>query len=280
VTPRVGIMQGRLVPPEEGRFQSFPAQRWRDEFARARAAGLHCIEWIFDKPFEARNPIAYDACLAEMQALVAETGVAVSSICADYYMDCRLVTPSGRPDRVVQDHLLWLIERASRLGVTYIVLPFVDASSLGTHEQRAALGAALAPALPRALEHHIELHLETDLAPPDLGAVLRRLDHPALKANYDIGNSASLGYDPEEELSVIGARLGSVHVKDRLRGGGTVPLGTGSADLAAAFRMIRRIGFDRWLVLQVAREEAADHVSVARRNRETVERLWSQATTA
>jgi L-ribulose-5-phosphate 3-epimerase len=273
-------MQGRLVPPEEGRFQSFPAQRWREEFPRARAAGLYCIEWIFDKPYEARNPIADDAGLAEMQALIAESGVKVRSICADYYMECRLVTPDGNPDRGAQEHLLWLIERASRLGVTYIVLPFVDSSSLGTPEQRGALGAALAPALPRAREHNIELHLETDLGPQDLAALLRTVDHPVVKANYDIGNSASLGYDPMTELSAIGGRLGSVHVKDRMRGGGTVGLGKGSADLLGALRKIREIGFDRWLVLQVAREEEIDHVALARRNRETVERLWTEAGSA
>jgi len=37
---KLGIMQGRLVPPEAQRFQCFPRQRWRDEFALAAAAGL------------------------------------------------------------------------------------------------------------------------------------------------------------------------------------------------------------------------------------------------
>ena len=48
----IGIMQGRLVPKEGGRFQSFPAQRWRDEFANAREAGIANIEWIYEEPNE------------------------------------------------------------------------------------------------------------------------------------------------------------------------------------------------------------------------------------
>ena len=34
-----GIMQGRLSPPEDGRFQSFPRNSWREEFRRAHEAG-------------------------------------------------------------------------------------------------------------------------------------------------------------------------------------------------------------------------------------------------
>jgi len=36
----LGIMQGRLVPPVEGRFQAFPRDRWTAEFPRAAEAGL------------------------------------------------------------------------------------------------------------------------------------------------------------------------------------------------------------------------------------------------
>ena len=54
---KLGIMQGRLLPPEEQRFQSFPRQRWRDEFALAAAAGLDTIEWIYDAYGEDVNPL-------------------------------------------------------------------------------------------------------------------------------------------------------------------------------------------------------------------------------
>jgi len=53
-------MQGRLVPPEAQRFQSFPRERWREEFAVAAAAGLDTIEWIYDAYGEDLNPIGTD----------------------------------------------------------------------------------------------------------------------------------------------------------------------------------------------------------------------------
>ena len=44
--PEIGIMQGRLSLPEDGRIQSFPKRSWRKEFSRAQKAELASIEWI------------------------------------------------------------------------------------------------------------------------------------------------------------------------------------------------------------------------------------------
>lgn len=271
MTARVGIMQGRLLPPFEGRFQTFPAEDWREEFPRAQAAGLHCIEWIYELPHEAENPLGTDAGLAEMKVLADRTGVTARSICADYYMQRPLIGASGRADPEVTAHLEWLIGRAALLSAAYMVLPFVDQSSLKTEAERAELIRILGSILPLADRAGVELHLETDLPPTAFTALLAEVGHPRLKANYDIGNSASLGYDPDEELVALKPFLGSVHVKDRVRGGGTVPLGTGAADFAACFHRIREAGFDRWFILQVARGAEGDELEWARRNRAFVE---------
>lgn len=272
MTLPVGIMQGRLVPPFEGRFQTFPAAAWRDEFEHARRAGLASIEWIYEVPHEADNPLGSDAGLAEMRSLMAQTGVMVRSICADYYMQSRLIV-DGQAQRPMVDHLKWLIGRAAALELWYIILPFVDASSLRTPADRAAVQALLAEVLPFAAQHGIELHLETDLPPRDFLALIESVGHPQLKANYDIGNSASLGFDPEEELTLLGPVLGSVHVKDRVLRGATVPLGTGNADFPTCFRLIKAAGYARPFILQAARGAAGDEVRWNMHNREFVEQI-------
>lgn len=268
----VGIMQGRLLPPFDGRFQAFPARGWELEFAAARDAGLACIEWIFEEPNQDANPMASDAGHTALRSLISETGVQVRSVCADYYMTRRLIAPGGRIDETVAAHARWLMERASRLKVSYIVLPFVDASSLADTAERDAAAVLMADLAPEAAAAGLELHLETDLPPAMFAALLERVGHPAIRANYDIGNSASLGYDPTEELTTLAPWLGSVHVKDRRRGGGTVPLGTGDADFPTCFHLIRRAGFARPFILQAARGEAGDEVAWARQNRSFVER--------
>lgn len=267
-------MQGRLLPPFEGRFQAFPAVGWREEFARARAAGLACIEWIYEKPHENDNPLRDAAGIDEIRRCGNAAGIAVRSICADYYMTDPLVGADDLPHPENCAHLRWLIGQAARLSVAYIVLPFVDASSLRTPARIAAAADAIRGVLPAARNAGIELHIECDLPPRAFRAFIDEIADPLVKANYDIGNSASLGYDPAEELTLLAPHLGSVHVKDRLRGGGTVALGTGNADFPTCFRLIRRAGFSRWLVLQAARADAGDEIALASTNRRLVERLW------
>lgn len=267
----IGIMQGRLLPPIGGRIQSFPVDTWHEEFARARDAGLDCIEWIYEAGTDAVNPLRTDAGMANIRRLAEDSGVAVWSVCADYYMEQRLIAPDGAPREDAVEHLKWLMGRAGLLGVRYIVLPFVDSSSLHPLRELEGLLAVLRAVTPAAERAGVELHLETDLKPADLVAVLERVSHPLVRANYDIGNSAAFGHDPVEELTLLRPWLGSVHVKDRALDGGTVPLGTGAADLPTCFRLICAAGFCGPFILQAAREEGLSEVELAIRNRLIVE---------
>lgn len=267
----IGIMQGRLSPPADGRIQSFPVQTWREEFTRGREAGLACIEWIYEAGTNDANPLRTDEGLDEILSLSRESGVAVRSICADYYMTHRLVDADGTMNEDVVEHLRWLIGRAGMLGAAYIVLPFVDSSSLKSRAEINALVSVLKSVIPSAAQAKVELHLETDLKPDQLVSILGSISHPLLRANYDIGNSASLGHDPVEELTLLAEWLGSVHVKDRILGGKTVTLGTGAADFAACFRLIKASGFSGPFILQAAREDGLGETELAKRNRQFVE---------
>ena len=267
----IGIMQGRLSPPIGGRIQSFPVDTWREEFSLAREVGLDCGEWIYEAKTEAVNPLRTDEGVAEVRRLAEDSGVAVWSVCADYYMAERLVTSDGTPREAAVAHLTWLVGRASLLGVRYIVLPFVDESSLRSSKEVEGLLVVLKSIMPATEQTGVELHLETDLQPVDLTAVLESVGHPLIRANYDIGNSVALGHDPVEELTLLGPWLGSVHVKDRVLNGGTVPLGSGSADFPTCFRLICAADFRGPFILQAAREEGLSEVELAIRNRRFVE---------
>ena len=264
---RIAIMQGRLQPPQGGMFQCFPRDSWREEFPHAAAAGLDAIEWIYDLPGADVNPLATGAGIAEMQSLSREHHIDVVSVCADYFMDRPFVTAGPAVFAELTDHLIWLLDRCGLAGVTRMVLPFVDASRIETSAQQAQVVAMLRDVLPHAVNTGVELHLETSLGPQAFAALLAQLPHPMLRANYDSGNSSSLGYDVRRELAAYGPRIGSVHIKDRVRGGGTVPLGEGNADIPALFSGLAAIPYTGDFVLQVARGTAGDEVAWALRNR-------------
>lgn len=264
---RIATMQGRLVPPEAGRFQCFPVQQWRSEFALAAQAGLNAIEWIFDQYGESFNPLGSVSGIAEILSMAKMYGVGVYSVCADYFMDRSLLRASGAEYTEIFDKLHWLLQQCQGAGIERMVLPFVDQSKIQSADDSTRLVELLHAVLPKAERCGVELHLETSLAPAPFAALLDRIPHEWLKVNYDSGNSSSLGYDSREEFSAYGERIGSVHLKDRVLGGGTVPLGTGDADLKAVFQGLENIGYTGDYVLQVAREEPGNEVEWTRQNR-------------
>jgi len=266
----IGIMEGRLFPPEAGRFQCFPREHWADEFGLAAKAGLDTIEWIYDVYGVDVNPLATEAGINQMRSLSKQFGVQVLSLCADYFMDKPLVraSVSEMTDRLATFE--WLLGRCQLLGMNRMVVPFVDASRIDTEEEFDNVCNTLTRLLPISEKAGIELHLETSLPPERFAELLARLPHPMLKANYDSGNSSSLGYKPREEFAAYGTRIGSVHIKDRVREGGTVPLGSGDADFQALAEGLKTVVYAGDFILQVSRGIPGDEVNWTRQNREFV----------
>jgi hexulose-6-phosphate isomerase len=121
----------------------------------------------------------------------------------------------------------------------------------------------------------VELHLETALSPPAFSSLLARCVQRGVKVNYDAGNSASLGYRPQDEFAAFGARVGSVHLKDRIKGAGTVPLGEGATDFSALFECLRAVNYSGDFILQVARGIDGDELPWTRQNVRTARRWMS-----
>ena len=127
---KIGIMQGRLVPPEGGRFQSFPRSGWRREIEFAAVAGLDCIEWIDDQFGIGENPLWSSSGLAELRALSTRHGVAVRSVCADWFMENPLLRCGEIERRTGVARLCQLIAIGGEFGIARIVIPFVDNSRI------------------------------------------------------------------------------------------------------------------------------------------------------
>jgi hexulose-6-phosphate isomerase len=257
-------MQGRLVPPEAGRFQAFPRARWRDEFPNAVDAGIDYIEWIVDDYGLDVNPVFTEVGLAEFDALKNAYRVQTCSICADWFMANTLLRCSSTERAEREQFLHRLIPIACRIGARHIVLPFVDSARIITDEDKSAVVEIMLAAAPRAMDNNIGLHLETDLNAQNLGALLDRIPHPSVKAHFDTGNSAGLGYIASEELATYGHRVGSIHIKDRYRkpegGIETRALGAGSTNFDDAFNAIKRVGYTGPFTLEIARGENGDEV--------------------
>ncbi|MBM3852002.1 MAG: sugar phosphate isomerase/epimerase [Verrucomicrobia bacterium] len=250
--PKIGIMQGRLSPPVGGRIQAFPAATWHAEFELAAKLGLASIEWIVESPLPS-NPLMTAAGAADVRTVVQRTGVAVDFVIADYFMESPFVRMSASTAEHNRTVLATLLEHAAKLGARGVEIPCVDASEIRTRAEEDELASALAPALAQAERLGVELGLETSLPPERFRALLERIGHPRIRANYDTGNSASLGYDPAEEFAAYGPWINNVHIKDRRHGGGTVPLGQGDTNIPRVLKLLSGIPYRGDYILQAAR---------------------------
>ena len=275
--PRIGIMQGRLCAPVGPTIQAFPAEHWADEFPAAEAAGLYSIEWIYDINGDHVNPICSDKGAERFMELQARHHIVVESLCADYFMPEPLLKGAEADRRTRREKLLWLLRRAAGLGIARVVLPFVDASKIEDDAQGRELAALLAGVIEEAGPGIPEIHLETSLTPPRFAELLAQIDQPLVKVNYDSGNSSSLGYDADEEFAAYAPQIGSVHIKDRVRGGGTVPLGEGDADFPKLLKNLAAIRYEGPVILQVARSETGRETEWAIHNRRIVEGWFDSA---
>lgn len=246
-------MQGRLSEPLGRGIQFFPLAEWEREFALAAECGLDEIEFIFDYDNYQNNPLWSERGVSRIKALIKNHGVAVRHICADFFM----VQPFFRTSEAKRSEnvnlLKKLIFQAKLIGVGNIEIPLVDNSSVRNNDEKDILVRSLRECLPDAVKHGITLSLETDLAPDEFAFLLQSFAHPRLRANYDSGNSASLGYDCQEEIRLWGRYIANVHIKDRVKGGTTVPLGNGDADFVKLFAGLKEIGYSGSFILQAAR---------------------------
>jgi L-ribulose-5-phosphate 3-epimerase len=276
----IGFMQGRLCAPVDGRIQAFPWTEWRDEFARASRLRFSLMEWTLDADRLDENPLMTAAGRDEIRELGAWHGVTIPSLTGDFLMQAPPLGVGGteRAQRVAA--LERVIEACGALGIVYLVWPLVDDGRITSAAAEDALVSLLTERLAPVLRRNaVVIAFESDYPAAVLSGFISRIPADVAGINYDTGNSASLGYRPAEEIAAYGRRVVNVHIKDRLRGGTTVPLGSGAADLPAAFSALGDSGYAGRFILQTARASDGDHEGALARNRERALQAMSAAWT-
>ena len=111
-------------------------------------------------------------------------------------------------------------------------------------------------------KYNIKIIFESDFDPYKLNDFIQYLNLDVFGINYDMGNSASQGFNIADEFLAYGNRIWNVHVKDRLLGGTTVPLGDGNVNFDDVFRSLKSIDYSGNLILQTARAKKENHLFV------------------
>ncbi|MBT8558160.1 sugar phosphate isomerase/epimerase [Polynucleobacter paneuropaeus] len=265
---RIGFMQGRLSPLVDGRIQAFPWSCWQDEFAAAEQHQFRLMEWTLDQERLYENPLLTPAGQAEITHLGQKHGVEIASLTGDCFMQSPFWKTGGSKCIELQNDFRAVVRACSKVGISMIVLPLVDNGRLETGAEEDVLVDFLQGEVKLLNELRVKVAFESDFAPVELARFIERLEPAIFGVNYDIGNSASLGMNPTEEIGAYGHRIVNVHIKDRMLSGTTVPLGTGSADFEAVFAGLARASYAGNYILQTARAADGNHAAALCRYRD------------
>lgn len=255
----LGFMQGRLSPMINNKIQCFPWPYWEAEFEQAQSLGFSMMEWTIDQDRFYENPLISPEGQNKIKALMKKHQIQIPSVTGDCFMQA----PFYKADKNNREKLIInfrdLCESASKIGAQFIVIPLVDDGALKNKDQEDNLHRVL-------MDHHsflkkknMKIVFESDYQPVDQEVFISRFPADTFGINFDSGNSASFGFNSDEEFELYGDRILNVHIKDRVRGGATVPLGQGSCDFEAVFSNLKKINYSGNLILQTARASNEQH---------------------
>jgi L-ribulose-5-phosphate 3-epimerase len=262
INDRIGFMQGRLSPLVNGFIQAFPWDNWQEEFALASSMGVGVIEWTLDQERLYENPLLTTAGQKKIDDLCKQYSITISSITGDCFMQAPFWKSSGAEREVLQNDFKAVVEACAVVGIILVVVPLVDNGHLENQEHEDILVEYLTSQKGFLASKKIKILFESDFDPENLTRFIARLDPGLFGINYDIGNSAALGFSPAKEIEAYGERIMNVHIKDRLFGGTTVPLGTGDADFETVFSFLADLHYKGNYILQTARATDNNHAEM------------------
>lgn len=260
----------------DGRIQAFPWLTWADEFEKANACRIGLMEWTLDQERLYDNPLLTKTGQSEIRALCHQHSVAIPSLTGDCFMQSPFWKANAQTARDLQNDFVAIFKACREVGISKLVVPLVDSGSIDSPAQEDMLVDFLLSQEKHLQSCGVSVIFESDFVPSELASFISRLPSDVFGINYDIGNSAALGFEPKVEFAAYGHRISNVHIKDRVLGGTTVALGTGNAQFEVVFAELARIGYQGNFILQTARAADNSHMQTLCRYRDMTQTWISQ----
>ena len=269
--PSIGFIQGRLSPITNNRIQQFPWDTWQNEFSIASKNDINLIEWTIDTFKFYLNPLINLNQWEEINTVASKNNILIPSVTCDYFME----NPPWKSDiDLIKKGIIAIFQGMKNISAKILVVPLVDNSSLLDSSNADTVKNLFTDLIPEMIQNNIQIAFECDLNPEKLLHFISEFDKNYFGINYDIGNSASLGFDPNNEFESYGSRITNVHVKDRKLNGPTIPLGEGDADFPRIFRLLHGENYQGNLILQTARSKEGRDAEVLVKYKRLVEDWW------
>lgn len=256
---KIGFMQGRLSPLIGGKIQSFPWDNWECEFAIAESIDIKIMEWTLDQEKLYENPLLNRDGQEKITNHCKARNFSIPSITGDCFMQSPFWKAKGVLRQDLERDFIAICEACSKLNIKIIVIPLVDYGRIENNDQKQSLISFLSEQIDLIKKHQLRIAFESDFPPLELANLIDKFDIDLFGINYDIGNSASMGFDSDLEFNLYGSRIINVHIKDRLLNGTTVSLGEGNANFPKVFEGLKICNYQGNYILQTARAIDGNH---------------------
>ncbi len=189
---------------------------------------------------------------AEMKAKCARLGVVIASLCAGVLWQ----RSPASDDPAVREEARRLVERlidvANDFGARVLLVPLTPAQGVPPDVEwqrwregvRAVADYAQARGVTLALEN---VGNDFCKSAAEILELVQAIDHPAVGVYYDPGNAVAFGFDPFEEVRLLGRHIAQMHAKGP-RGAALAEAGIDYGGLARLLR--EEFGYDGWWVLE------------------------------
>lgn len=230
---KIGVMDGVLGLPMKP-----------EAFAKAKELGFEGMQVTLGRARKGTPLPLADAALQD--ALVAaskQSGVPIVSTYLDVLHDDCLGASGEASDRVLEG-----IRISRALNAPVLMTVFFGKCELKTHGATEKVVEAFRYLAPAAADEGIVLGFESLLTAKQTLYVIEKVNSPALKVYYDVGNAVNLiGTDPAAELQIFGAdQICQLHFKDKGF------LGEGKVDMPSIYQALDAIGYGGYGVLETA----------------------------
>ncbi len=259
---QIGIIQGRLLPPVNGKIQEFPKENWQIEFNLLKVLGLSHIEWIITKD-------SFEHC---MTLDVRKYADRISSVCCDNILSVHPTKHRYRDflARTLRPICNWAVNN----NIKSVTVPFLENISLSTE-----VGIILFQWMSDYLEVYPEIlfKIECDDGFREVMGLTSGFDN--IEFVYDSGNIAAKNMNhliQKQILSDMFYCTKTIHLKDRMfYDERTVEPGKGNAGFKTIFQTLKKNSYNGIFTIQTARGETGKEISTILAHKKYFEDIYS-----
>ena len=269
---KFGIMQGRLSPVVKNRIQIFPVKNWKIEFQRAKKLGMRYIEWTLDYDTFNKNPLLKKSGIKKIKELSKKNSIKIKSLTGDCFMQ-KPFWKTSKNKKLLNDFKK-ILNSCKKVGIKYIVVPLVDNGKIRDKKTEKNLINICKKLIKELKKKNVQILFESDFEPKRLKKFILNFDKQYYGINYDLGNSASLGYNIDDEFKNYSKYIKNIHIKDRVYNGNTVRLGNGDANFKKLFKNLKKYRYRNMLIFQTARSKIEDDVGEMKKNLKFIKKFY------